>query len=134
MDLSTRLLLVVRREFKFSVDIGNQQHIAHGLSKSIVESYAEKLTDLLKTKGREVFKLLMKKNQTMHREYKNHLLASPKKFRLGGISFANLQVQFNSKLILVQQLEYSRHRLYEIIKVQTSGHRILSSHIPNLQQ
>ena len=118
-DLS-RSLLVTGREFKFPIDIELQKHTSYNLDEIHTKSYANEMGELL-TKCRDIYKLLIEEHRSMHREYRNAQLANPRKFSIGDIVFANVQVQSSKDKGKIQKLSYTRRGPYKIIKSHPSG-------------
>eukprot|EP00957_Ditylum_brightwellii_P201133 15324196-Ditylum_brightwellii.AAC.1 len=90
-DIS-RSLLVVGREYSFPIDYTSRSELSFNVTPSDAMSYANEMLNLLH-KCRFIFKMLISEQRTLHRELRNEQLNEPKKFKLGDVVFARVQIQ-----------------------------------------
>eukprot|EP00957_Ditylum_brightwellii_P075329 5723949-Ditylum_brightwellii.AAC.1 len=103
-DIS-RSLLVVRREYSLPIDYTSRSELSFNVTPLDVKSYANKMLNLL-DKCRFIFKMLISEQRTLHRDLRNEQLNEPKRFQLGDVVFARVQIQSKKSEGKVKKLSY----------------------------
>jgi hypothetical protein len=113
-DLS-HLLLVLGQEFHFPINFTSPQHITKD-----IKTFTSDMLELME-KCQEVYTLLIQEHRAYHRELRNSLIGSPRKFKLHDVVFARVQVQSVASKGQVKKLRYVTRGTYKIIKILPSG-------------
>jgi hypothetical protein len=90
-DLS-RSLIVLGRECHFSIDFTSRKDITFDVEKAGIQSYTSSMFELLE-KCQTVFKMLIQEHLAYYCELCKSQINSPRKFKVGDIVFARVQVQ-----------------------------------------
>jgi hypothetical protein len=83
----SRSLIVTGREFRFPIEYTPSKNINLTPSTQSIENYA-RTQELLLSKSREIFKILIHEHRAMHREYVNSQRPDPLLFQIGDKVFS----------------------------------------------
>jgi hypothetical protein len=118
-DIS-RSLIVTGREWRFPIDYSTSKHFELSSTPPTVVSYAKNQAKLLEA-SRQIAKLLIEEQRTMHREYINANRPAPRTYKEGDIVFARRTVRSDSGKGRVGKLMYAFTGPWKIVEVLKGG-------------
>ena len=120
----SRSLIVTGREFRFPIEYTPSKHINLNPSAPSIENYAQ-TQELLLSKSREIFKILIHEHRAMHREYVNSQRPDPLLFQIGDKVFAKRAVKSDKKRGRVGKIMIKHTGPWEVIaKLDGSSYTI----------